>query len=844
MPITTIRVGQLRGVAQGSIPYDNGATQSYLSPGSNYDLFASGGASANPQWLTPTGVANQITVTPSAGLLTFSLPATPHVTGLQLSGLTASQPVVSDASKNLVSQSFATFAGNLTAAGDVTGALSANTVAKIQGNAVKAASPTDGQLYVWVNANSRFEPLSVSGDATLAASGVLTISALAVTGSKIAASTVTDSNLATSYIKADGTRAFSGPISIGGNAITNLADPTNAQDAASKNYVDTVLQGLSAKTSCRVATTANITLSGAQTIDGVSVIAGNRVLVKDQSSGAQNGLYLCAAGSWTRTVDCDVAAEFIAAYVWIDEGTVNADTGWIQTTIAPITVGTTAIAWTQFSGAAMITAGTGLTKTGNTLSITNTAVTPASYGDAAHTVPYTVNAQGQLTAAASTLIAIAASQVTSGQLALTQGGSGADLSGTGGANQIVRQNSSGGAFTVSALAAADIPNLAASKITSGQLAIAQGGTNAATFAANQGFFGPTSGSAAAPSVRALVAADIPNLDTSILTTGLLPLARGGTAAALSGANRVPWINATNNALTSDGGLTYGAVGGATLLTLAPSSATATALQINCASSQHGLPIVIGASSTNAFYLQIDTSISNLALLSQGTQTGGAFLKAGLNNSTYQSSNGNAVSAVSFVVNGGTSVAQIAAAAAEAQDATHLGTGLLFGVTPTGNSAMGNVWQITSQGSLAWIGGSVTTSAVDKFFYPPACPGAPSGTPTSQANAFPMVGDSTNGVVNAFMNSFWSGVGTRMNGSTHAVNYTMLSTDCISVMTVTGKTFSLTVAKNKVYFVIYAGAGGSVTVKGVSGTVNGAATVPVTQGGFFWCDGTNFNGFYV
>ena len=123
------------------------------------------------------------------------------------------------------------------------------------------------------------------------------------------------------------------------------------------------------KDSCLVATTANITLSGTQTIDGVSVSAGKRVLVKDQSTGSENGIYVCAAGSWSRSTDADGNDEVTAGlFTFIEQGSVNGDAGFVLTTDDPITVGTTALAFTQFSGAGSVSAGDGLTKSGNTLS--------------------------------------------------------------------------------------------------------------------------------------------------------------------------------------------------------------------------------------------------------------------------------------------------------------------------------------------------------------------------------------------------------------------------------------------------------------------------------------------
>ncbi len=104
------------------------------------------------------------------------------------------------------------------------------------------------------------------------------------------------------------------------------------------------------KESCRVATTANITLSGTQTIDGVSVIAGDRVLVKDQSTGAENGIYVCAAGAWSRATDADTSAEVTANMaVAVEAGTANGDKIFILTTNNPITLGSTALTFTALS---------------------------------------------------------------------------------------------------------------------------------------------------------------------------------------------------------------------------------------------------------------------------------------------------------------------------------------------------------------------------------------------------------------------------------------------------------------------------------------------------------------
>ncbi len=158
-------------------------------------------------------------------------------------------------------------------------------------------------------------------------------------------------------------------VSVNNQLITNLASPVADTDAANKGYVDSVAQGLDVKGSCRVATTADITLSGVQTVDGVVLVEGNRVLVKNQSTQSQNGIYVVAAGSWTRATDFDAAGEIPGGFTFIEEGSTFADSGWVCTTNAPVTVGSTAITFEQFSGAGQITAGNGLSKSGNTLDV-------------------------------------------------------------------------------------------------------------------------------------------------------------------------------------------------------------------------------------------------------------------------------------------------------------------------------------------------------------------------------------------------------------------------------------------------------------------------------------------
>ncbi|MBD3904488.1 hypothetical protein NAL32_07565 [Chryseobacterium sp. Ch-15] len=176
------------------------------------------------------------------------------------------------------------------------------------------------------------------------------------------------------FIKRTGSVTFTGDQSMGGNKLTNLGAPSNPDDAVRLVDLQNNQAGMSFKEAARVATTANITLSGAQTIDGVSVVAGNRILVKNQTAGAANGIYIAATGAWTRATDADSSDELKSGtFILIQEGSVNADSGWVLSTDGIITIGTTVLTFAQFSGAGQITAGTGMTKNGNTLDVVGTA---------------------------------------------------------------------------------------------------------------------------------------------------------------------------------------------------------------------------------------------------------------------------------------------------------------------------------------------------------------------------------------------------------------------------------------------------------------------------------------
>lgn len=160
-----------------------------------------------------------------------------------------------------------------------------------------------------------------------------------------------------------------------GFGVKNLADATDPQDAVTKAQLDAAIRGFKWKEPVRAATTAPVTLAGVQTIDGVALIAGDRVLVKNQSSGAENGIYVVASGSWSRATDFDAASEVLAATTFVSEGTTQGNSQWTMTTDAPIVVGTTPLVFTQAGGGGTsYTAGNGISISGGVISV-DTAVT-------------------------------------------------------------------------------------------------------------------------------------------------------------------------------------------------------------------------------------------------------------------------------------------------------------------------------------------------------------------------------------------------------------------------------------------------------------------------------------
>ena len=348
---------------------------------------------------------------------------------------------------------------------------------------------------------------------------------------------------------------------------TITTTPTGDTDIANKGYVDSVAQGLDVKASCVYSTINNITLSGLAVQAGgdwvATLTAGDRILVKNQTLSQFNGIYVAASGTWARSSDMNTWAEVPSAFTFIESGTTLADTGWVCTSNQGGTIDITPITWSQFSGAGSYLAGTGLTLTGNTFSITNTAVTAAAYGSASQVATFTVNAQGQITLAANASIAIAASQITSGTIDSARlSGSYSGITGLGTLGDLTVTNTITGSV-------------------SGNAGTATTATKATNLAA--GAAGSVPYQTAADTTTFLAAGS--NGQVLTLTSGIPSWtnAATGTVSSVSGTGTVSGISLSGT-VTTTGNLTLGgsldltappAIGGTTANTVRGTTITAT-----------------------------------------------------------------------------------------------------------------------------------------------------------------------------------------------------------------------------------------------------------------------------
>jgi hypothetical protein len=357
--------------------------------------------------------------------------------------------------------------------------------------------------------------------------------------------------------------------------------PVSGNDVVNKTYLDYFAAGISWKQPVDCGTTANITLSGLQTLDGITVVAGSRVLVKNQTTTSQNGIYLASATAWSRAPDADTWDELISAICFVESGTTLAGSAWYCTIQPGGTIGTTAITWSNFSVAANYTAGTGLSLNSYVFSITNTGVTAAAYGSASKTLTATVNAQGQLTVLADTNIAITNAQVSGLGTMSTQNANSVTITG-GTINGTAIGGTTPAAVNATTFTGAGtgLTGTATSLSIGGNAATATSATTATNLA------GGATGSVpyqSASSTTALLAAGS-NGQVLTLASGIPSWATPttGTVTSVSGTGTVSGISLSGT-VTSTGNLTLGgtldlsappAIGGTTANTITGTTITA------------------------------------------------------------------------------------------------------------------------------------------------------------------------------------------------------------------------------------------------------------------------------
>jgi len=495
-----------------------------------------------------------------------------------------------------------------------------------------------------------------------------------------------------------------GTVNVGNFIISNVATPVSDFDAATKKYVDDVSQGLNIHDSCNAATTATLaTISGGvvtynngtsgvgatltttgtyTTIDGVTLSNGMRILVKNETNAANNGIYVrTSATVLTRATDFNSVPEIEAGdFTFVTAGTLYDNTGWVQTATVT-TIGTDPIDWTQFSGAGTYTAGTGLTLTGSQFSVSNTSVSAGSYGNGDYNATFTVNGQGQLTAAANVAITANAGNLSGTVLKSTVVTSSLTSVGTLGSLSVTGNISAGnvsattftGALSGAATTAGTVTTAAQPNITStGTLtSLAVTGNISAGNVSATTFTGALSG--AATTAGTVTTAAQPNI-TSV-----------GTLTSLGVSGAVVASTLTSNVATGTAPMTV--------------TSTTRVANLNVAYANVADNInVTTQSSGNAFLIFANALTGNVS------ETANATFVANTSNC--------ALYATTFIgaLSGAATTAGTVTTAAQPNITS---TGTLTSLAVTGNISAGNVSATTFTGALsgaATTAGTVTTAA--------------------------------------------------------------------------------------------------------------------------------------
>jgi len=395
------------------------------------------------------------------------------------------------------------------------------------------------------------------------------------------------------------------------------ATPVGSTDIANKQYVDSVAAGLSWKQPVAVATLVNITLSGLQTIDGYTTLAGDRVLVKNQSTAANNGIYVASSGTWAYATDANTWNQYVGAIIFIEYGT-QKNGAWYCSAQPGGTLGVTAINWSGFAVSAVYTAGTGLTLTGYSFSITNTGVSANTYGSASAVPVIAVNAQGQITSATTTTIAIANTQVSGLGTMSTQNANAVAITG-GTINGTTIGGTTASAVTGTTITANTQFTGAGTGLTGTASSLSIGGTAAKATNIAGGAAGSVPYQSGANTTIFLAAAT--NGQVLTLAAGVPSWATPttGTVTSVSGTGTVNGITLTGT-VTSSGSITLGG----TLGSIANSQLTNSSITFGATAAALGTTVsgfnavTIGATtaSTGAFtYLSTSSTTSTTPTLS-------------------------------------------------------------------------------------------------------------------------------------------------------------------------------------------------------------------------------------
>lgn len=334
---------------------------------------------------------------------------------------------------------------------------------------------------------------------------------------------------------------------------TVSTQPSSATDVVNLLTLQSYAAGISWKQPCQVATLTSITLSGLQLIDGYTTVANDRVLVKNQGTASENGIYIASSGTWSRATDADTWNELICAISFIEYGSQKGG-AWFCTAQAGGTIDVTAVNWSQFTTSATYSAGTGLSLTGTVFSITDTGVTASSYGSASKTVTLAINAQGQATSASQQDIAIAGSQITSGTIGSSYlSGSYSGITGVGTLTNLTVTNPISGSITGNAGTASNLSGGAVGSLpyqtalnTTGFLAPSTNGYILSLVAGVPAWIPNTVGTVTAVTASAPLASSggaTPNITITQATTS--------TDGYLSSANWNTFNNKANSGVNSD-----------------------------------------------------------------------------------------------------------------------------------------------------------------------------------------------------------------------------------------------------------------------------------------------------